>query len=98
LTRLWEKELFSERDVDLIVKKVASHAEAAEIGSIFKSDVSGVVDVTLIAFRKHRAEYRLKYRGWPEQLLNEIQMSYFKNKYFEPLLETIQGNQIIISK
>jgi len=98
LTRLWEKELFSERDVDLIIKKVASHAEAAEIESIFKSDVSGVVDATLIAFRKHRAEYRLKYRGWPEQLFNEIQMSYFKNKYFEPLLETIQGNQIIISK
>lgn len=98
LIGLWEKEMFSERDVDLVIKKVTSHAEAAEIGSIFKSDVSGVVDTTLIAFRKNRAEYRLKYRGWPEQLLNEMQMSYFKNKYFEPLLETIQGNQIIISK
>ena len=73
-------------------------AEAMEIGAIFKSDVSGVVDASLIGFRKNKAEYSLKYRGWPEQLLNEIQMSYFKNKYFEPVLESIKGNQIIITK
>ncbi|MBU0986020.1 MAG: hypothetical protein KKH68_02100 [Proteobacteria bacterium] len=98
LARLWEKELYSQRDIYMIIKKIASHAEAQEIGAIFKSDVSGVVDASLIGFRKNKAEFNLKYRGWPEQLLNEIQMSYFKNKYFEPILETIQGNQIIITK
>ena len=98
LARLWERELYSQRDIYLIVKKIASHAEAEEIGAIFKSDVSGVVDASLIGFRKNKAEYSLKYRGWPEQLLNEIQMTYFKNKYFEPVLENIQGNQIIITK
>ena len=98
LSRLWEKELYSERDIYLIVKKIESHNEALEIGSIFKSDVSGIVDAQLIGFRKKKAEYNLKYRGWPEQLLNEIQMAYFKNKYFEPKLEAIQGNQITITK
>ncbi len=98
LSRLWEKELYSQRDIYLIVKKIASHAEAEDIGLIFKSDVSGIVDAQLISFRKNKAEYSLKYRGWPEQLLNEIQMAYFKNKYFEPKLEAIQGNQITITK
>ncbi len=98
LARLWEKELYSQRDVSLIVKKIASHAEAEDIGLIFKSDVSGIVDAQLISFRKNKAEYSLKYRGWPEQLLNEIQMAYFKNKYFEPKLEAIEGNKITITK
>ena len=98
LARLWEREMYSQRDIYLVVKKIASHAEAQELASIFKSDVSGIVDANLIGFRKNTAEYNLKYRGWPEQLLNEIQMSYFKKKYFDPVLETIQGNQIIITK
>lgn len=98
LSRLWEKELYSQRDIYLIVKKIASHAEAEDIGLIFKSDVSGIVDAQLINFSKKKAEYSLKYRGWPEQLLNEIQMAYFKNKYFEPKLEAIEGNQITITK
>ena len=98
LSRLWEKELYSQRDIYLIVKKIESHDEALEIGAIFKSDVSGIVDVQLIGFLEKKAEYNLKYRGWPEQLLNEIQMTYFKNKYFESKLEAIQGNQITITK
>jgi hypothetical protein len=98
LARIWERELYSQRDVSLVVKKIGSHSEAQDIGLVFKTDVSGVVDASLIGYRKNKAEYNLKYRGWPEQLLNELQMSYFKNKYFEPVLESIQGNQLVISK
>ena len=47
-------------------------------------------------FFNPESEYNLKYRGWPEQLLNEIQMSYFKNKYFDPVLEMLSGNKIVI--
>lgn len=96
LTRVWEKELYSERDIYLIVKNVPSHAKAQEIAFVFKSDVSGIIDASLISFRKSKAEYQLKYRGWPEQLLNEVEMSYFKNKYFETALENITGNKIVI--
>ena len=96
LTRVWERELYSKRDIYLIVKNVPSHARAQEIAFVFKSDVSGVIDARLISFRKSKAEYDLKYRGWPEQLLNEIEMSYFKNKYFETALENITGNKIVI--
>ncbi len=98
LTRLWEKELYSQRDIYLIIKKISSLAEAKEINAIFKTDVSGIVDANLISFRKGTAEYHLKYNGWPEQLANELQMSYFKNKYFAPVLENISGNKIIIKK
>ena len=96
LTRVWERELYSERDIYLIVKNVPSHARAQEIALVFKSDVSGIIDARLISFRKTRAEYNLKYRGWPEQLLNEIEMSYFKNRHFKTALENIAGNKIVI--
>jgi len=96
LTRVWESELYSERNICLIVKNVLSHAKAQELAIVFKSDVSGIVDARLISFRKNIAEYNLKYRGWPEQLLNEIEMSYFKNRYFKTDLENITGNKIVI--
>ncbi|MFC1858811.1 hypothetical protein ACFL9U_12420 [Thermodesulfobacteriota bacterium] len=96
LIRLWEKELYSEREISLNIKALTSHARAHEIADIFKHDVSGVLDASLISFRKNMAEYSLKYRGWPDQFLNEIQMSYFQNRYFVPELESIAGNKIVI--
>lgn len=96
LIRLWEKELYSERELFLIIKQIPSHAKAHEIIAVFKSDVSGVLDADLITFDQNTAEYTLKYRGWPDQFLNEIQMSYFKNKYFDSGLESISGNKLII--
>ena len=96
LTATWEKELYSERELFLIVKNISSHAGAEETAFIFKSDVSGVLDAGLITYRDQTAEFGLKYRGWPEQLLNELQMSYFKKKYFDADLEAISGNKIII--
>jgi len=96
LIRLWEKELYSERELFLIINQIPSHAKAYEIIAILKSDVSGVLDANLITFNQRTAEYTLKYRGWPDQFLNEIQMSYFKSKYFDPALEHISGNKIVI--
>jgi len=96
LTATWEKELYSERDVYLIAKNISSHAGAEEIAFIFKSDLSGVLDAGVTTYRDGTAEFALKYRGWPEQLLNELQMSYFKNKYFDADLEAISGNKIIL--
>lgn len=96
LTATWEKELYSEREVYLIVRNIASHAGAEEIAAVFKSDVSSVLDAELISYREQTAEFTLKYRGWPEQLLNELQMSYFKKKHFDADLESIGGNKIIL--
>ena len=41
LLRLWEKELYSERDIYLIIKEIETNAGAQEITGIFTSDVSG---------------------------------------------------------
>ena len=97
LIPLWEKELYSERDITLVVNNLSSLARAQDISAIFESDISGMVSSKLIHFANNRAEYSLKYRGWPEYFLNEIQMSYFKNKYFEPHLESIKGNTLTIN-
>jgi hypothetical protein len=97
LIKVWEKELYNERDINIIIKKIPSHARALEISNIFKSDVSGMLDSNLVNFKNGTAEFNVKYKGWPEHLLNEIQMSYFKRKYFNPAVESVEGNKIIIS-
>ena len=97
LTRVWEKELYSQRQIDLVVKNIISHAEAEEVGATLKSDASGMVDVQLIGFKKNTAEFSIQYNGWPEHLVTELQMEYFRNKYFDSTLESIQGNRIVIT-
>jgi hypothetical protein len=97
LIKEWEKELYNERDINIIIKKIPSHSKALEIANIFKSDVTGMIDSNLINFKNGTAEFNVKYKGWPEHLLNEIQMSYFKKKYFNPAVESVEGNKIIIS-
>jgi hypothetical protein len=97
LINLWEKELYNERDITLVVNNLPSLARAQDIAATFESDVSGVVSANLIHFKGNSAEYSLKYRGWPEHLWNEFQMSYFENKYFESDLQSIKGNELIIN-
>jgi hypothetical protein len=97
LTRLWEKELYSQRQIDLVVYNIASHAQAQEVGAILKSDVSGMVDIQLLSFKKKKAEFSIQYNGWPEHLVTELQMEYFRNKYFDSTLESIKGNRIAIT-
>ncbi len=96
LIKVWEKELYSERDINMIINKIPSHAKALDILNIFKSDVSGIVDVNLASFKNRSAEYAIKYKGWPEHLLNEMQMTYFKRRHFNPAVEKVEGNKITI--
>lgn len=97
LTRTWEKEFYSPRTIDLVITNVPSHARALEIAGILKSDVSAMVDASVVRFDKTRAEYSLQYKGWPEQLITELQMSYFSDRYFVSELEQISGNQLVLS-
>ena len=61
LIRLWEKELYSEREISLRIKALASHARAHEIADIFKNDVSGILDASLISFHKNIAAGRINF-------------------------------------
>ncbi len=96
LRRLWEKELYSEREVFLIVKAVDSSAHAHEVAGILQSDVSGILGARVIQYVEGAAEMSVRYRGWPEQLFNELQLSYFKSRYFDSELESMAGNKLII--
>lgn len=96
LAKVWEKELYGERDILLVANQVESHEKALEIASALKADVSGVAGADLVRFSDNQAEYGLKYKGWPEQFANEIGMSYFRNKYFGSILENIRGNTVEI--
>ena len=96
LLLLWEKELYSEREVFLVMHAVESNARAHEIAGILQSDVSGVLGANIIRFQAGTAEVSVRYRGWPEQLLNEMQLSYFKNRYFDSELESMAGNKLVV--
>jgi len=95
LIQLWEAELFGERELFVTLENVASHNRAIEIADALGNDLSGVTTVDLIGYGDQRAEYRLRYRGWPEYLANEIQMSYFKTAYFDSSLRKIEGNTMV---
>jgi len=96
LLRLWEKERYSEREIFLVINAVDTNAMAHEIAGILQSDVSGILDARVIRFHGDVAEMSVRYRGWPEQLLNEMQLSYFKNRYFDSALESMAGNKLVI--
>lgn len=96
LIKVWEKELYNEREIILLIKGLESLEKAREVATVFESDVSNLVAADLISFSETVAEYGLRYRGWPEQFLNEIQMSYFKTKYLDSTLENIRGNKIVL--
>jgi hypothetical protein len=97
LIRSWEKELYNEREIDLVINDMPTLAQAQDLVAILESDVSGMVSAELVNLKRQQAAYALKYRGWPQQFLNEIQMSYFTKKYFQTQLESIQGNKIVVN-
>lgn len=96
LLRLWEKELYSEREIFLVVKNVDSSAQAHEIAGVLQSDVSGILGAQIIRYAEGAAEMSVRYRGWPEQLFNEMQLSYFTSRYFDSQLESMAGNKMTI--
>jgi hypothetical protein len=97
LTRLWERELYSKRDIRLVLHAVSSYARAREVLAVFQSDVSGVVAAHLIRFEGDTADYRIQYRGWPEQLAGEFDMTYFRRRHFDAALRSISGNTIVLT-
>jgi len=38
----------------------------------------------------------IHYTGWPEHLVDELQMHYFRRKYFDTKLEKIMDNKIVL--
>lgn len=96
LTRFWEKELYSQRNILLLLSNVPSHQKAMEVANILKSDVSGVVQIRLTRFKGRMAEYQIQYKGWPDHLVNELEMAYFRNKYFSFRIQQVMENTIKI--
>lgn len=96
LTTAWEKEVFGQRNIYLIIKNISSFFQAEKIADVLKGDVGGMMAADLISYQENTAEFDLKFRGWPNQLLNELQLSYFKNMYFDLDLEKLSGNKMIL--
>ena len=96
LIGLWEEELNSARDISLTLKNVPDYPKAVALAGMLRADVQGVTQARLINFSQNQAEIGLKYRGWPEQFLAEINMSYFKQRHFSAKLLRLSGNTLIV--
>lgn len=97
LIRLWETELYSQRELHLTIDHVTSLEQANTIKEVLAFEVDGMVAVDLVAFAKSTADYTLLYRGWPQQFLNTIQLSAFRRKHFDVRVDRIQGNRLTVS-
>lgn len=97
LTRSWEKELYGMRTIDLLVKNVPTQGRASEIAAIIQENVSGIVSADLVHFSNTTAEYSVKFKGWTEQFLAEIQMSYFRHRFFDAKLDEISEGSLMIT-
>lgn len=96
LTRLWEKEVYGQRRIFLTVRNVSSHNQAKEIAAGLSEGVSGMISADLHRFHEGAGEYLLQYRGWPEHLVNELQMAYFQNAYFRTVADRVSANNIVL--
>lgn len=96
LTRLWEAEMLGEREIALVLRGVPTHNRALEIAGVLETEISGMTAADLLRYAPDGAEYRLRYRGWPEALNNELQMSYVRSTFFRMTLEAIRGNTVVM--
>lgn len=96
LVTQWEKELFGERTLSLFIHPVSDLSKAQRITSILSADLPGITNVNLLQFSKGRAEYAVLYRGVAESLINELQLSYFQNRYFHSVVEQTNENTIVL--
>ena len=96
LTRLWEQDLYSFRDLRLVLQPIPSYTEAVALPGVLSEEVSNIAEAKLVTFADHKATYALKYKGWPEHLITELQMSYFSRAHFASSLEEISGNNIVM--
>jgi hypothetical protein len=96
LTATWEKELYSYRNIVIIINNIESYESAVALVPIFNNDIKGVTGAEMTGFTENSAQYNIQYRGWPEQFLYEIRLSYFKKKYMVFNVEQITGDKIIL--
>jgi hypothetical protein len=91
----WQEEQYIARSVYLDVNQLSDFEQAKSFSRSLKQSVSGLLDVELIEFSKEKSQYLLKYKGWPEQLYDEIFAGPLKSEYQLELI-SVNANHVTL--
>ena len=91
----WQEEQYIARSIYLDVSQLSDFEQAKSFSRSLKQSVSGLLDVELIEFSKEKSQYLLKYKGWPEQLYDEVFAGPLKSEYQLELI-SVNANHVTL--
>jgi len=91
----WQEEQYIARSIYLNVEELRTYQQAKSFSQSLKQSVSGILDVELSEFSTDKSQYLLKYKGWPEQLYDEIFAGPLKSE-FQLELISVNANHVTL--
>jgi hypothetical protein len=91
----WQEEQYIARSIYLDLNQLRTYQQAKSFSQSLKQSVSGLLDVELIEFSIDKSQYLLKYKGWPEQLYDEIFAGPLKSEYHLELI-SVNANHVTL--
>ena len=91
----WQEEQYIARSIYLDVKQLNNFEQAKSFSRSLKQSVSGLLDVELIEFSQEKSQFLLKYKGWPEQLYDEVFAGPLKSEYQLELI-SVNANHVTL--
>jgi hypothetical protein len=91
----WQEEQYIARSIYLDVEQLRTYQQAKSFSQSLKQSVSGLLDVELSEFSPQKSQYLLKYKGWPEQLYDEIFAGPLKSEYQLKLI-SVNANHVTL--
>jgi len=91
----WQEEQYIARSIYLDVEQLRTYEQAKDFSRSLKQSVSGLLDVELSEFSPEKSQYLLKYKGWPEQLYDEIFAGPLKSEYQLKLI-SVNANHVTL--
>ncbi|MBL4940235.1 MAG: hypothetical protein JKY81_01080 [Colwellia sp.] len=91
----WQEEQYVARSVYLELEQVENYQQAQAFSQSLKQSVSGLLDVELIKYNQQKSQFLLKYKGWPEQLHDEIFAGPLKIDYKLELV-SVNASHVIL--
>jgi hypothetical protein len=72
LLNFWQEQQYVARSIYLDVKNLPSYQRSQSFSRSLKQSIPGLQDVELMKYDHKTGQFLLKYKGWPEQLHEEI--------------------------
>ncbi len=91
----WQEEQYTARSIYLNIEHLNSFAQAQSFSRSLKQSISGLLDVELMEYKQQKGSFLLKYKGWPEQLNEEVFAGPLKSDYQLELI-SVNANHVTL--